>query len=188
MGALVLGTLAWLGAAVGIAAPVVIAEHEAQQGDDAIRAGSPAAAVAHFGRAMDAMWIPNGDYAYRAARAMILGSYPPEQVRAMLGLATDRSRMNPAYPRLLAEYELRQASPDQRAVIGAYERVIALDPNDVSAHLDFAGSLERFGRNDEARRQYEEALRLNDLMDAAEPERLPQAKIDEIRAAIGRLK
>ena len=186
--ALVSGTLAWLGAAIGIAAPVVIAEREAQKGDDAIRSGSPSAAVEHFRRASGATWVANGDYAYRAARAMILGSYPPDQVRAMLGLATDRSPMNPAYPRLLAEYELRQASPDQRSIAGAYERVVALDPNDVSAHLDFARALEKFGRNDDALRQYEEALRLNDLMDPAEPERLPQQKLDEIRSTIARLR
>ena len=186
--ALASGTLAWLGAAIGIAAPVAIAECEAQKGDDAIRAGSPSAAVEHFRRASNATWIPNGDYAFRTARAMVLGGYPPDQVRAMLGLATERSPMNPAYPRLLAEYELRQASPDQSLVAGAYERVVALDPNDVSAHLDFARALEKFGRNDDARRQYEEAIRLNDLMDPAEPERLSRHKIEEIRSTIARLR
>jgi tetratricopeptide (TPR) repeat protein len=186
--ALVLGGLAWLAAAVGIAAPVAIAERAAQRGDDAIRAGSPAVAVLEFRRASDGVWVPNGDYAYRAARATILAGHPPDHVRATLQTAIDRSPMNPAYPRLLAEYELRQSSPNQRAIIAAYQRVISLDPNDVSAHLDFARALERFGRNDEARREYEEALRLNDLMDPAEPERLPQVKIDEIRAAVGRLR
>ena len=95
--------------------------------------------------------------------------------------------MNPAYHRLLAEYELRQPVPDQDIVARAFERALTLDPNDASAHLDFAHALERLGRNEEARVQYEEALRLNDLMDPAEPERLPQQKIDEIRSKVERL-
>ena len=187
MSTLVAGVLVWLIAAVGIAAPVVLAEREAQLGDDAVRAGSTTAAVQHFRRASDAMWVPNGDYAFRAARAMILSGYPRDQILATLRTAMDRSPMNPAYPRLMAEYELRQPSPDHQLVVPWFERAIALDPNDVAVHLDFAKALERLGQNGEARRQYAEALRLNDLMDPAEPERLPQQKVDAILDTIERL-
>jgi tetratricopeptide (TPR) repeat protein len=182
--ALLIGTLTWLAATIGLAVPVAIAEHEAQAGDDALRATTPATAAAHFRRAFETMWVPNGDYAFRAARAMIMGAMPADQVRDTLRSAIEASSTSAAFPRLRAEFELRQSSPDQGRVCADYERVIRLDPNDVSAHLDYAGALERFGRRDEARRQYEQAIRLNDLLDAAEPERLPAAKVNEIRKRI----
>jgi tetratricopeptide (TPR) repeat protein len=181
---LVVGALAWLVAALGVAAPVVIAEHEAQAGDDALRAGSPAAAAAHFRRAFEAAWFGNGDYAFRAARAMILAGQPPEQVRAMIARARGASPMSPAYPRLRAAFELRQPSPDPQRVTDDFERVLALDPNDITARLDYAQTLERFGQRADARRQYARALELNDLMDPAEPERLPPARVGQIRSRI----
>jgi O-antigen ligase len=178
------GTLTWLAAALGLAAPVALAEHEAKLGDDALRARAPAVAAGHFRRAVGATWVPNGDYAFRAARAMILSGAAGEQVRAMLDRAQGDSPMSAAYPRLRAEFELRQSSPDAQRVIDDFERVLDLDPNDVAARLDFAQALERLGRPADARRQYARALELNDLLDPAEPERLPPARVEQIRARI----
>ena len=102
----------------------------------------------------------------------------------MLATAMDQSPMNAAYPRLGAEFELRQPSPDVARVVEQFGRVTALDPNDISARLDYARSLERFAHYREARKQYEEAIRLNDLMDPAEPERLRPHTLAQIRERI----
>ncbi len=182
--ALGIGLTLWLGGALGLAAPVIIAEGEARRADEEVRTSNPAPAAERLRRAFETMWVPNGDYAYRAARAMVMARRPAEQVRAMITAAIDASPMNAAYVRLLADFERHQPAPDERRVLEAFDRVIALDPRDVSARLDYAGALERFGRNADAKQRYEEALRLNDLMDPAEPERLPKQRVEEIRAKL----
>jgi O-antigen ligase len=185
---LALAALLWMTAAIGIVVPVVAAEREAQRADDDMRAGRTASAARRFGHAFETLWIPNADYAFRAARAMILSGDPPDRVRATLGRAIETSPISVAYVRLRAEFEEKLPNPDAQRVIADYERVIELDPNDLSAHLDFARVLERFGQRDRAREQYEEVLRRNELMNPDEPERLPPARIDEIKSRIEKLK
>jgi tetratricopeptide (TPR) repeat protein len=183
-----LAALLWLAAAFGVVAPVVAAEREAQRGDDDLRAGRTATAARRFERAFEMLWVPNADYAFRTARAMILSGEPPDRVRATLDRAIETSPMSVAYVRLRAQFEEKLPRPDAQRVITDYERAIELDPNDLSAHIDFARALERFGQRDRARERYEDALRRNDLMNPDEPERLPPAKIDDIRARIEQLK
>ena len=96
--ALAVGVLTWLGAALGVAAPVVIAEHEARQGDDALRAGSPPAAVDHFRRAFSTTWFGNGDFALhvdgfkRKTDDLRVPTYTPVDAEGNVLDRTDRVR------------------------------------------------------------------------------------------------
>jgi tetratricopeptide (TPR) repeat protein len=102
----------------------------------------------------------------------------------MIDAAEHASPASARYPRLRAEFESRLPQPDLEAAVEAYQRVIALDPNDTSARLDLAEVLERMDLRAEALEQYQHALRLNGLLNPDEPERLPPSKLEEIRRKI----
>jgi O-antigen ligase len=185
--ALVVASAIWFCFLVGMVVPVALAERAALRGDQELRSGAPAAAAMSYQSAFRSLWLPNADYAFRAARAMVLAGSPADDVRAMIRTAIAASPMTARSHHLLAEFELRQVAPDPMPAIAAFERVLVLDPMDISTRLDLARALESAGREGAARAQYQQALRLNDLLNPDEPERLPPAQVDRIRAAIARL-
>jgi O-antigen ligase/tetratricopeptide (TPR) repeat protein len=174
----------WFIALIGIVVPVALAETTAQNGDDALRDRRARAAAMQYRKASDLLWISNSDYPYRAAMALTRAGADAKEVRSLLDLAIETNPMNAPYYRTRAEVELASPNADANRVKQDFEKVISLDPNDVSAHLDFADALVRLGLPQHAREQYQEALRYNDLLDPNEPKRLPQGTIDQIRQKI----
>jgi predicted Zn-dependent protease len=182
--ALTIGLLLWLAAALGVVVPVGIAESRAQRGDDMIRTRQARSASGQFRSAFESLWIPNADYAYRAALALAPVPGAARESRALLDAAIATDPINVTYYRTRAQFELAQPAPDPARVTADFDRATRLDPNDVSTHLDYAEALVRLGLGQKAIEEYRTALAFNDLLDPAEPKRLSQAKIEQIRQRI----
>ncbi len=182
--ALAAGVALWVAAAVGVVVPVGLAEAKAGHGDEELAAGNASTAGAALKDAFETLWIPNADYAYRAATAFQQAGAAPRQVRPLLNSAISADPMSAAYRRARANFELHLAQPDPRQIIEDYERTISLDPNDVSAHRDFADALLKLGQRQRAIEQYRAALRYNDLLATEEPKRLSSSQIAAIEQQI----
>jgi hypothetical protein len=187
-GSLVGAVAVWGVIAVGLVAPVALAEAAARQGDDQIRAGTPSLAARSYRQAFDRLWIPNGDYAYRAALALAAAGAPPRDTLAQLNAAIAADPINPQYYRTRTQL-YATASPPQLAQAAAdYQHLVQIDPNNVQLHLELADLYSRGGERDAAIEEYERALEYNDQLDPAEPKRLTEARVAEIRQTIAALR
>jgi tetratricopeptide (TPR) repeat protein len=183
--ALACGSMLWLAMALGIVAPIGIAEAAAQRGDEAIRAGRLVQAAAELERAFRQLWIPNADYAFRAARALQMArSTDYDRIRELLDRAVAADPANVQYYRARAMAELQRPLIDPRRVIDDFERATQLNPWDLTLHEEFAQALEKLGQRQRAIDEYRLMLRYNDLLDPAEPRRLTQRKIEQIKHKI----
>ncbi|WP_428940982.1 O-antigen ligase family protein [Fontivita pretiosa] len=179
------GSMLWLAIARGIVAPIGIAEAAAHRGDEAIRAGRLVQAAAELERAFRQLWIPNADYAFRAARALqIAQSTDYDRIRELLDRAVAADPANVQYYRARAMAELQRPSSDPRRIIDDLRRATELNPWDLTLHEEFAQALERLGQRQRAIDEYRLMLRYNDLLDPAEPKRLTERKIEQIRQKI----
>jgi hypothetical protein len=104
-----------------------------------------------------------------------------------LDAAIRANPVNAGYRFRRAAFEAARPQPDVARVRADYDAALALDPANVPMRLEYAKALEALGIPNEARAQYESALAYNDQLPAVEVERLPPAKVAEIRAAIARL-
>lgn len=182
IGTLIGATVAWLVAIFAIVIPVAEAEQSAHDGDDAIRRAQFDRASGSFRSAFERVGY-NADYAFRASRAlMFLGD--AAQARAMLDVAIAEDPSNGTYFRSRAGLEMRQSTPDASAVKTDYERVLALDPQNVDARIEFAEVLEKLNDPAGAVEQYKLALATNAKYDATEPERLPAERVSAIEQKI----
>jgi tetratricopeptide (TPR) repeat protein len=182
----ILATVAWLGCAVAFVAPLLVAEGLAHDADDALRADDPAAAARDYARAAEALPIPNSDYWRRAARAWVYAGSRTEARRTIdAALAADALDLSAL--RLRAAIALQSTPPDGQRAIADFQRLLELNPNDVQARLEFAGTLERFGQPRRARDEYRAALRANDQLSPDEPKRLARAERERIEREIERL-
>ncbi|MBC8109198.1 MAG: O-antigen ligase family protein [Anaerolineae bacterium] len=181
-------TILWIVAGMAIALPITVAESRAQIGDELLRAKKPGPAARELLSASESLPFSNGDYLYRAARAQTFDSAPGEQIRRTINAAIAANPNSPAYYAFLARLEASQSPMEMTGVIAAFDKSLAMDPSDVLSRLLYAQVLERAGRKPEARAQYEAALDKDAQLDANEPKRLNQAKIDEIKSRIDRLK
>ncbi len=194
VGALVGTCVIWLAAAGWIVVPVCRAEAAAHLGDDQLRAGHFVAAADDYGYA-DQLLPMNADYAYRAGRALQASIGPPvplsdlaeldrairlkKQIVSWYSLAIEKD------PVLLAAYHLRAilwlqtGNPDR--MIADFDKVMQLDPNEVSLRLEYARDLELFHLLRQARKQYELALSYNDQLDKTEPKRLSRKEEQAVR-------
>ncbi|HEY7091354.1 MAG TPA: hypothetical protein VH518_24875 [Tepidisphaeraceae bacterium] len=182
--ALITASALWISAALAVVVPIGIAESSAQRGDVLLRNRQARSAAELYRGAYQNLWIPNADYAYRAA--MALASSPSaatsaNEIRLLLDNAIAANPMNVSFYRRRAELELARESPDAQRVTADFDRAIELDPNDVSGHLDYADALVRLGLGQRAIEQYRTALLFNDQLGPDEPKRLSQAKIEQIR-------
>jgi O-Antigen ligase len=175
-----LAALLWTAALVGVVVPVALAERIARRGDELIRSIQPRTAAAQFRRAFERLWIPNSDYPFRAAAALTRAGAPPADVRALFDTAIAANPMDVRLYRTRAGIELSYPNPDADRIIADFEETIRLDPNDVSAHLEFADALVRLGRKQRAIDEYKAALLFNDLLGPDEPKRLPPAKLEQV--------
>ncbi|HWP40884.1 MAG TPA: bacterial transcriptional activator domain-containing protein, partial [Tepidisphaeraceae bacterium] len=179
------GSIAWLAFALGVVAPIGIAEAAAQRGDQAIRAGRVVQGAAELERAFRRLWLPNADYAFRAARALQMAqSTDHDRIRELLDRAVAADPANVQYYRARAMAELQRPQIDPRRVIDDFQQGTRLNPWDLTLHEEFAQALERLGQRQRAIDEYRLMLRCNDLLDPAEPRRLTQRKIEQIRHRI----
>lgn len=188
LAALVALFLAWVIALGGFAAPVVIAEGHADEGDEALRTLRFRQATYHFEQALRCVGY-NADYAFRAAGAGLANrnAANPREPIELLSRAISLDPNRPQYWLHRAYARLRLPSPDAQAVRADYQHALRLDPNNVDVRIEYGETLRRFGDRAAAAAQYREALRYNDLLNPDEPKRLPQRKVDEIGRAIAEL-
>jgi hypothetical protein len=173
-----------IGSAIVIVAPIVIAESFAQRGDDDIRNGQLSAGADELRKAFEQSWIPNADYAFRSANAMQQIIPPSPQAQEMLDAAAQADPMSIRTLLSRAAYRFSQPHPDASAVISDFETALALDPNEVSIHQQFADALERFGQPQRAIAELESALHYNSLLSPDEPKRLSAQELAKIQQRI----
>lgn len=175
--------LAWVIAVGALVIPVADAESRAQQADEHVRAGQFKLAAGLFRSAFDT--VPtNADYAYRAARAMMMANDPPDQIKATLAFAIDSNPTNVGYYLSRALLELHQPNPDFPAAQRDFESALKLDPQNVAVRLDCADALAKFNKPAEAIAQYQKALATNEKYDVTEPKRLSRQRIAQIEETI----
>jgi O-antigen ligase len=177
--AFVMGICGWCAAAF-VTIKMLDAESWAQSADEAYRTSRFAEADRDLANAIYASPVANSDYAYRRAEVAIAGRQSPGEIRAGLQAALFIDPTNVKAARTLGQFEIRQANPDAVAFSAAYERVLALDPCDVQARVEYADGLMRLGEADKAAAEYRDALRLNDLYDITEPKRLSAEEVTRI--------
>ncbi|MGD0542210.1 MAG: hypothetical protein ABSB33_11890, partial [Tepidisphaeraceae bacterium] len=94
-------------------------------------------------------------------------------------------------PALLAAYHLRAIfwlqMNNPEGMIADFDKVMELDPNEVSLRLEYARDLEMFHLLPQARKQFNLALAYNDQLDPAEPKRLSQQEVAAIQKEIDSL-
>jgi tetratricopeptide (TPR) repeat protein len=180
--------LAWLVAAVALAAPVLIAESNANAGEEAVRTSRFEQAAQAYQDA--AATVPyNGEYSLRAATilASAQDAATVARARAAFDAAIRANPLSAAYYATRAHFESHQPQPDATRVRQDFERSLELDPDNVQSRLEFAKTLEDLHDAAGARDQYEKALWYDDQLAPDEIERLSGAKVAEIRATIARL-
>ncbi len=187
----------WLSALSWIAIPTSRAESAAELGDQQLRAGHFQGACDEYGYAFQIQPL-NADYAYRAGRAMHFSIGPPvpltdpnqldHALRSKREIVTWYSIAISKYPALLAAYHLRAIfwlqMNDPEAMIADFDKVMELDPNEVSLRLEYARDLEMFHLLPQAREQFKLALAYDDQLDPAEPKRLGQQEVAAIQKEI----
>jgi tetratricopeptide (TPR) repeat protein len=161
-----------------------VAESTAHAGDEQIRNAQLPSGAAKLRDAFESLWIPNGDYAYRAAIALELSGASPEIIRQILDAAIHADPMRAEYYRAAAEFEMALPTRDADRIVHMYEKASSLDPSNVQTHKAFADALLILGRNSQALEQYREALRYNDLLAPGEPKRLDPQHIRDIEGRI----
>lgn len=185
--ALAAGVAVWIAVVGALLAPVALAEAYAHEGDDQIRAGTPSLAARSYRAANGRLWFGNSDYAYRAALALLGSGTAPNEAEPLLNAAIAADPMNPQYYRTRAQLKATGASQDLGAAISDYQRVLAIDPNNVQLRLELADLYARAAQRDDAAKAYREALHYNNLLDPAEPKRLSSARVAEINRILGTL-
>jgi len=179
----------WLVGGGFVWAPTATAEDAANDASIALRAGRGTEAVRLLAQARDQQRL-NADYPFRAARVMIAGGAPNEhEILALLDVAIKGNPMSTDYLLARARYLAHLPNPAGRhdAIVADYRRVLELNPNEVSLHLEFADVLPSFNSPADraaARQEYEAALRHNDELPANEPKRLNPERVAEIKKTI----
>ncbi len=185
--ALAVVVIAWLSALFVLVIPTADAESFAQGGDASIRKRELLGASQQFDAAFGALPI-NADYAFRAARAMIMRDAPADEIRGRLALAIAGNKPKVEYYLTRAHYEMLRPPNDQdyRKVRADFESALRYDPYDVQTRLEFAKAMELDERT-LAREQYQIALDNNDKLNADEPKRLTPEEVERIKQKIGLL-
>jgi tetratricopeptide (TPR) repeat protein len=179
----------WLVAGGFVWIPTATAEDAATDAAIALRAGRPNEAVRLYAQAREHQRT-NADYTFRTAQAMIAGrATNPTEILALLDSAIRRNPVSVEYLLTRARFaaSLPDAAQRRDAIRADYRRVLELNPNEVSLRLEFADVLKGFGTAEDraaARKEYEEALRFNELLPANEPKRLKKERVEEIRNGI----
>ena len=187
-GVLLAGVAAW---AVALVLPTLIAEGHADAGDALLREGRFAAAEARYAQAVAASPVSSFDLASRRALAWQYAAGEPSrlderQITTGRGLLAGVQAARPRHAGTLLrrarfERSLPTSAQSQERALRHYAEAVTVDPNRIPARLEYADLLRGYGMEAEASEQYAAALAVNDAYDAAEPERLTDAQIAEIR-------
>lgn len=170
--------------------PTATAEDAATDAGVSLRSGRAAEAAQLYAQARAHQRL-NADYTFRTAQAMIASGPAANgaEILALLDSAVRQNSMSTEYVLTRARFtaHLSDATTRRDAIRADYRRVLELNPNEVSLRLEFADVLKGFGTPEDraaARREYEEALRFNEMLRADEPKRLKEGKVEEIRKEI----
>jgi O-antigen ligase len=182
--ALAAACVAWLAAFNWIAVPIAHAEAAAHLGDEKLRAGDFQSASDEYAYAA-VIFPDNADYPYRAARALQISVGPPVpltdpaqlaraihlrgQILTWYAIAIARDPAFLAAHHLRAIFGLQISDSDQ--MIADFDRVLQLNPNEVSLRVEYAHDLELLHLLPQAREQYKLALMYNHLLDSDDPKR-----------------
>lgn len=178
----VIALIAWL--------PTMLAEMSAARGDQLIASAAPTpglppdpasldAALQRYRSATKSQSL-NGDYAFRAALAIMHADGAPGAIRAHLDSAIAANPRESAYHVTRATFELRQPNPDAEIIRRAFQRALELNPRKISLRLEYAQALRQLGDTAAAIDQEQLALRHDAELPPDEPRRLSPAR----RAAI----
>jgi tetratricopeptide (TPR) repeat protein len=181
--------VAWLAAAGTLVAPVLMAESSLRAGDEFLRTSQFEQAIRAYQDA--AATVPyNGEYPYRIMQMLRLGTGTGSAslARGALDSAIRANPLGAGYYASRAELEARQPRPDVDRVRFDYGQSLALDPENVEIRLDYARTLAALHLPAQAREQYEKALWYNDQLAPDEIERLSPDRLEEIHAAIAKLR
>jgi tetratricopeptide (TPR) repeat protein len=178
---LIAAAAVWLAVAFFLVLPIARAQALADLGDQEMRAGRFPMAHSDYLQASD--WCGyNGDYPYRAA---IAEAWRPGSdssvVRDLLEAAIQTDPSAVRYYLSLAQLQTQLGDKD--AARGAYDTALALNPNEVSIHLDYAESLMHLGLPAQAAAQCRLARKFNDLLPPDEPKRIDDSIIEARLAA-----
>jgi O-antigen ligase len=204
-GILAIACILWLAAIDWIAIPVWRAESAAHAGDEKLRAGDLLGASAQYQYAYTLVpW--NADYAFRAARSIHLGVGPPvpmadakadtkmidrvakfrNEILSWYDVAiSENPSMLPAY-HMRAIFELQAMQP--KAMVDDFDKVLELNPNEVSLRLEYARDLDALDMPAAALEQFELALKFNDQLDPDEPKRLTPDELSKTKDKIAQLR
>lgn len=185
-----ISAIAWVAAIITLVVPIAIAEGDAHDADDLVRAGQLARASAEMRRAFSQ--VPcNADYALRAANDLASAGNAPEQAKRLYdaAIATDPSSVSAHLAR--AQFLLSQPRPDIESAMQDYRAALALDPRNVRLRIEYADRLATFSRSlnrpqyrSEALLNYQRALDLDRQQHPDEPKRLTAAELGKVRTAI----
>ncbi len=179
--------LVWLLAMILLAWPVLLAEETVRQGDALLRAGRAPLALGRYENAIDILPM-NPSYPQRAYAAALYAGGEPVVLERWLQRAIDASPRRTRVYLDRARYRLSLSPPRMDAALEDLATAVSLDPQEMSIRLEYADALERAGRNDEAARQIEHALRINDAYDPDEIERLSPSRVEELQARLASLR
>jgi tetratricopeptide (TPR) repeat protein len=184
----------WMVAGGFVWAPTASAEDAVGDAVVALRAGRATEAARLLSQARVQQPL-NSDYAFRAANAAMAasGNALSREALALLDVAIRTDPMDTRYylarARYLLQYGDRGESREQ--IRKDFQKALALDPNEVSLHVEYADALRELGTpadRADAAAEYETALKYNDLLKADEPKRLRKERVEEIRGRIGELR
>jgi O-antigen ligase len=186
---LAMASLAWVAMVVFVAWPIVSAETLAWQGDQAAQRGRLNEAASLYASAEHASPVANAEFVSKEFAVRLAARDDLDRLRMLLIRQIDADPRSPSGH--LARARLERGLPDPQrdtpAMLAALDEAVRLNPQELSIRLEYADALESTGRPAEAVAQLQQALRINDRLDPAEPERLGAAQLQQVRQAIERL-
>ena len=169
-----------------VTAPIVMAEGNSRQADEAIAGKRFAEAKSSLQLAYDnSAWLRNADYLLRKGRAQSWAGEPAARIVPTITLATAANPRQISARLTLAD--LLSQSGDHKGARSEYLHALELNPSDTGIRLEVAQAMEQMHLPDEALRQYLKALELNALLPKNEAERLSESRVEDIRTRIAKM-
>jgi O-antigen ligase len=176
---LIAGGAAWVIVTGWVALPITLAESLAHDADNAISENRPDLAATDLQSAFAD--VPyNGDYAFRLAR-LTVSQGEPALAFTPLNRAIAANPVSVDYLSMRAELAARAIPPNVALATADFAAAVALDPNNVALHRQFADVLAQFGARADAVREYQMALQKNDGLDPHDTKRLSAVDVAAIR-------
>lgn len=151
--------LAWV-AMWGVAVWVTVAEQKGVEADEKLRTKSVLAAAERYAQAFE--WMPiNADFAYKEAMSWQVGGQMLKAKGAMDKAIGANGRVAKFF---VARAEIGKKLEDQSIATEDYDRAVKLDPMDLDLRLEYAKTLEWAGKMEEARREYQRVLEMDEKL------------------------